>query len=120
MSFAAHLVVKFTPNGGFRAGFSSELPGVIHRSFGKWYGSQMSYRPFAAAMQAAMDEAVRWNDALKFFKDFPFKDFLSEMGPERVQKEVDNAAIPEDWLKFPGDLQRLLKLHCMARVKGWF
>ena len=60
MTFAAEIVVR--DNGGtFEAGFASRTNGVKVRSFGKWFGSQMSYRPFREAKQAAQDLAADLN-----------------------------------------------------------
>lgn len=60
MTFAAHLVVRKNGN-QYLAGFASKTPGQTVKSFGKWYGSQMSYRPFAAAQKAAEAMAEKLN-----------------------------------------------------------
>jgi len=60
MTFAAHLVVRQSTRTGLcYAGFASSLPprGKGHRdiaSFGRWFGSQMSYRPFRVAQRNAV------------------------------------------------------------------
>ena len=57
MNFAAKLVVKKNQlnKAGFRyaAGFASQINGSEVEDFGKWFGSQMSYRPFLAAKARA-------------------------------------------------------------------
>lgn len=64
MTFAAKIVVrKNTTTGKHEAGFASKTSGVIVEEFGKWYGSQMSYRPFHAAMAAAHAYADKLNAA---------------------------------------------------------
>ena len=64
MNFAAEIVVR--KNGSsYVAGFASKTKGEKVSSYGKWFGSQMSYRPFRAAMAAAQSEAARLNGGAK-------------------------------------------------------
>ena len=63
MNFAAEIVIRKN-NDGYEAGFASRTSGTKVESFGKWYGSQMSYRPFLAAMAAAEDRADELNAEL--------------------------------------------------------
>lgn len=64
MTFAAKIVVrKNTTTGKHEAGFASKTSGVIVAEFGRWFGSQMSYRPFWAAMNAAREHADKLNAA---------------------------------------------------------
>ena len=65
MNFAAEIVVR--KNGSsYVAGFASKTgKGEKVSSYGKWFGSQMSYRPFSAAMKAAQSEAARLNGGAK-------------------------------------------------------
>jgi hypothetical protein len=60
MKFAAEIVVR--KNGtSYEAGFASKTKGEKIESFGLWYGSQMSYRPFLAAMASAEVRAAQLN-----------------------------------------------------------
>lgn len=65
MNFAAEIVVR--KNGSsYVAGFASKTgKGEKVSSYGKWFGSQMSYRPFREAMKAAQSEAARLNGGAK-------------------------------------------------------
>lgn len=66
MNFAAEIVVRKNPTTGLHeAGFASKTTGTKVASYGRWYGSQMSYKPFHAAMDAAHAEAERLNAAMK-------------------------------------------------------
>jgi hypothetical protein len=61
MNFAAEIVVRNNA-GTYLAGFASKTgKGEIIESFGSWYGSQMSYRPFRAAMARAEALAAALN-----------------------------------------------------------
>jgi hypothetical protein len=60
MHFAAEIVVKKQGN-TYMAGFASKTSGRKITSYGKWFGSQMSWRPFNRAMDAALAEASRLN-----------------------------------------------------------
>lgn len=61
MNFAAEIVVRKTAT-SYVAGFASKTgKGQLIASYGKWFGSQMSYRPFRAAMAKAHVEAARLN-----------------------------------------------------------
>ena len=63
--FAAEIVVRKNGN-EYVAGFASKTgKGAKVSSYGKWFGSQMSYRPFRAAMEAAQAEAARLNGGAK-------------------------------------------------------
>ena len=64
MTFAAKIVVRKNTTGKYEAGFASKTSGAIVAEFGKWYGSQMSYRPFHAAMEAAHTYADKLNAEL--------------------------------------------------------
>ena len=61
MNFAAEIVVR--KNGDkYVAGFASKTGrGSKVESYGSWYGSQMSYRPFRAAMARAEARAAQLN-----------------------------------------------------------
>ncbi len=61
MNFAAEIVVR--KNGDkYVAGFASKTGrGSKVESYGSWYGSQMSYRPFRAAMARAEALAAKLN-----------------------------------------------------------
>ena len=62
MNFSAKIVVrKNATTAKHEAGFASKTSGVIVAEFGRWFGSQMSYRPFAAAMAAARAHADKLN-----------------------------------------------------------
>lgn len=63
MTFAAQIVIRKN-NNGYVAGFASKTTGAKVESFGKWYGSQMSYRPFRSAMDAAEARAAELNASL--------------------------------------------------------
>ena len=67
MNFAAKLVVKKNhrnaPGSRYSAGFASKITGVEVEDFGKWFGSQMSYRPFASAKKRAEKMADELNAA---------------------------------------------------------
>ena len=65
MPFAANIVVrKSNRDGKAYAGFASQVSGKTLKTFGSWYGSQMSYRPFNSAMGAAREYARKYNQAL--------------------------------------------------------
>ena len=58
--YAAEIVVR--KNGAnYVAGFASKTRGQRVASFGEWYGSQMDYKPFRAAMAAAEAMAAKLN-----------------------------------------------------------
>lgn len=62
MTFAAKIVVRKHPaTGKHEAGFASQVKGETVEEFGKWYGIQMSYRPFRAAWAAAKAYADKLN-----------------------------------------------------------
>ena len=62
--FAAKIVVRKMADGRHVAGFASQVGrGETVREFGLWYGSQMSYRPFASAMATAREFAAKLNAA---------------------------------------------------------
>ena len=64
MPFAATIVVRESARDGKAyAGFASQVSGKTIRTFGSWYGSQMSYRPFARAMGEARKLASEINAA---------------------------------------------------------
>ena len=63
MTFAAEIVIRKN-NNIYEAGFASKTTGTKVESFGRWYGSQMNYRPFRAAMDAANRRATELNAAL--------------------------------------------------------
>ena len=63
MTFAAEIVIRKN-NNGFESGFASKTTGAKVESFGKWYGSQMSFRPFRSAMAAAEARAAELNASL--------------------------------------------------------
>lgn len=64
MTFAAKIVVREIAPQTFAAGFASKVgAGRTVEEFGCWYGSQMSFRPFRRAMQAAQDKAIALNAA---------------------------------------------------------
>ena len=67
MTYGAKLVVrKDKQDGSYRAGFASDYPlnqGWKHiKDFGVWQGSQMSYKPFLKAVNAAHRLAERLNE----------------------------------------------------------
>ena len=68
MNFAARIAVRQnTRTGRTVAGFASSLPrlGPEWRdvaNFGRWFGGQMDYRPFKAAMAKAQDMAQYYSD----------------------------------------------------------
>lgn len=62
MNFAAEIVIRQNPN-GYQAGFASKTTGTKIETFGRWYGSQMGYRPFRNAMKAAEARAAELNNA---------------------------------------------------------
>ena len=66
MTWQAEIVVR-AKNGIYYAGFASQYPlseGYrTVKSFGSWYGSQMSYQPFRAAWNAARAYAIKLADA---------------------------------------------------------
>ena len=64
-NFAAHLVIKKSRlTGKYGAGFASRISGEFVRSYGYWFGSQMSWKPFKEAVKAAHEEAARLNAQL--------------------------------------------------------
>ncbi len=64
MPFAATIVVrKSHRDGKHYAGFASQVTGRTIKTFGSWYGSQMSYRPFNSAMSSARNLAETLNAA---------------------------------------------------------
>lgn len=68
MNFAARIAVRQNKlTGRTVAGFASSLPrlGTEWRdvaNFGRWFGGQMGYRPFKAAMAQARDLAEYYSD----------------------------------------------------------
>lgn len=68
MNFAARITVRQnTRTGQTLAGFASNLPRPGNEwrdvaNFGRWFGSQMSYRPFKEAMTKARDLARYYSD----------------------------------------------------------
>jgi len=60
MSFPAEIVIKRNAT-GFVAGFASKTKGKKVRSFGRWYGSQMNYKPFQRAWTEAQSMAEKLN-----------------------------------------------------------
>ena len=69
MTFAATIVVRKSPRDGKAyAGFASKVSGDTLKTYGAWYGSQMSYRPFNAAMAEARAYAECYNARLTQLK----------------------------------------------------
>jgi hypothetical protein len=62
--YAAKIVVRRKADGKYYAGFAKNVgAGETIKTFGSWYGSQMSYKPFCNAMQSARDLADSLNEA---------------------------------------------------------
>lgn len=68
MNFAPRITVRQnTRTGRTVAGFASNLPRLGNEwrdvaNFGRWFGCQMSYRPFNSAMTKARDLAQYYSD----------------------------------------------------------
>jgi hypothetical protein len=61
-TWAAKITVRLDSDGKAHAGFASTLPrGKDLKTFGRWFGCQMNYRPFKAAMAAAHKFAEDYN-----------------------------------------------------------
>lgn len=60
MSYPVHIVVK-QDGSQFRAGASSKVSGRVVQSFGKWFGSQMKYKPYQEALNSADRAAKQMN-----------------------------------------------------------
>lgn len=62
MNSAAKIVIRKSASGQYVGGFASQTGnGQIVVDLGRWYRSQMTYRPFRCAMAAAESVAARFN-----------------------------------------------------------
>ena len=88
MTYPIEIVIR-AKNGKFYYGFASEYPlnkGFKHiNGYGKWYGSQMSFKPFKQTLREAKRECIGLNNSsyvsLKAWQSFgnADKDFFMKM-----------------------------------------
>ena len=88
MTYAVEIVVR-KKEGKFYYGYASQYPQNKGfepiNSYGKWYASQMSFKPFRTALKEAKNECIRLNNSsyvsLKAWQSFgnADKDFFMKM-----------------------------------------